>query len=318
MKHHTSENIQFDLIENGIDFVTSGVEHILKDKSPYLLKYAVLHLSAGTELLLKEALKNEHWSLIFESPNNAKYELLKSGEFKSVDFETLLTRLTNICEIELSEKETSILRQLKKLRNKIEHFEFNENQKAIKSLSSKVLCLLLNFINENFNQQTLSDSSKEGIERLRSIATGFKEFTVLRNSQIKNQISEAQKEHKIENCPLCRQATLILNEDLICLFCGFSDSPESVARLYAENILGESYYMCFKDGGEFPVTDCIHCESTDTFVDKGVDGYVCFSCFETNQSSELNSCNNCGQLFEKRSDEIDICEYCIEYLINKD
>lgn len=317
MRHIPSDNIQFDLIENGLDFVSSGVEHILKDDSPHLLKYAILHLSAGTELLLKEVLKNEHWSLIFENPNSAKYELLTTGEFKSVDFETLITRLINISDIELSEKDISILRQLKKLRNKIEHFEFNQNAKAIKSLSSKVLCLLINFINENFETSKLSNSSKEYVEKLRSDAIKFKEFAKLRTAQIKTELSTAQKKYGIESCPSCRQAALILNEDLQCLFCGYTDEAGKVAELYAENILGESRYICMTDGGEFPVIECIHC-GEDTFVDKGTNGYVCFSCFETNQVTDLKSCTYCGQLFESRDDKSDICEYCIDYLVNKD
>ncbi|MFZ6665267.1 hypothetical protein [Peijinzhouia sedimentorum] len=317
MRHNPTDNIQFDLIENGLDFVSSGVEHILKDKSPHLLKYAILHLSAGTELLLKEILKNEHWSLIFENPNIAKYELLSTGEFKSVDFETLITRLMNISEIEMSEKDISILRQLRKLRNKIEHFEFNQNTEAIKSLSSKVLCLLLNFINENFKINKLSDTSKEYVEKLRRDAIKFKEFATLRTAQIKTELTTAQKKYKMESCPLCRQAALVLNDDLQCLFCGYTDEAEKVSELYAENILGESRYICMTDGGEFPVIECIHC-GEETFVDKGTDGYVCFSCFETNQDSDLNSCSYCGQLFESRDDESEMCEYCVDYFINKD
>lgn len=317
MKHNSPINIQFDLIENGLDFVTSGVEHILKDTKPYLLKYAILHLSAGTELLLKEVLKNEHWSLIFENPTNAKFDVLKTGEFRSVDFETLLTRLTNICEIKLSQKELGILRQLRKHRNKIEHFEFNENSEAIKSLTSKVLCLLLNFINEYFEETSLSETSKDRIETLRSIVTEFKEFANLRTSQIRVQLEIAQQSHKIENCPLCRQAAFVLEDDLTCLFCGFSDLAEKVALLYVENILGENSYTCMTDGGEFPVLECVHC-GADTFVNKGDDGYVCFSCFETNQSSELKSCTYCGQLYEGITDEIEMCEYCVDYLIYKD
>lgn len=316
MRDSYSDNIQFDLIENGLDFVSSGVEHILKDRSPHFLKYAILHLSAGTELLLKEVLKNEHWSLIFENPNNAKYELLRTGEFKSVDFETLITRLNNISEIELSDKDISVLRQLRRLRNKIEHFEFRQNTKAIKSLSSKVLCLLLNFINENLETSKLSNTSKEYIEKLRSDAIKFKEFAALRTAQIKSDLTEAQKKYNLENCPLCRQAALVLNDDLQCLFCGYTDGAEKVAELYAENIIGESRYICMTDGGEFPVIDCIHCGAA-TFVDKGVDGYVCFNCFETNKNSDLKNCNYCGQLFESRDDDSEMCEYCVDYLINK-
>lgn len=318
MKHRTQENIQFDLIENGLDFISSGVQYILKDDSPHKLKYAILHLSAGTELLLKELLKREHWSLIFENPNSAKYEFLKTGEFKSVDFETLIIRLTNICEFEFSVREISVLRQLKKLRNKIEHFEFDANIETVKSLSSRILCLVLSFINTNFDFKSLSIDSQDYIIGLREALSEFKEFAILRTAQIKSDLDEAQKQFNIENCPTCIQSAFVLNEPLKCLFCGYSDAPKEAALLYAENILNASYHLCVVDGGEFPVIDCIHCDGEETFVSKE-DGYVCFNCFETNKNDELKSCNDCGQIFESSyEDGLNLCQYCAEYRFNKD
>lgn len=314
--HNPSTDIKFDLLENGLDFVTSGIQHILDDKSPTSLKYAIIHLSAGVELILKDTLRKEHWSLIFENINTANFSLLKSGEFKSVDFDAILARLQNVCEIELSDKDLSILKQLRRLRNKIEHFEFSLNVPAIKSLSSKVLSILLIFINENIDLKRTSATSKEYIEQLRSMPTKFTEYVKLRNAQIKDVIVKANKKYEIEICPICRQTTLILDDDRLCAFCGFTESPQTIARLYAENILGESMYICMTDGGDFPVMDCIHCNDTDTFVDKG-DDYICFNCFETNHKSELKYCSNCGQIFESSKDDGEICGDCIDYLMNK-
>ena len=39
----------------------------------------LLHMSSGVELLLKERLRREHWSLIFRDPDKASLSVLESG-----------------------------------------------------------------------------------------------------------------------------------------------------------------------------------------------------------------------------------------------
>src|SRR5436189_30259 len=61
-------HLKLDLLENGIDFIRSGIEnHFGQDESDSSArKYAVLHLFSGVLLILKERLRREHPSLIFE------------------------------------------------------------------------------------------------------------------------------------------------------------------------------------------------------------------------------------------------------------
>lgn len=47
------------------------------------LKYAVLHLAAGVEVLLKARLQYEHWSLVFAQPGTATREALAEAPFRS-------------------------------------------------------------------------------------------------------------------------------------------------------------------------------------------------------------------------------------------
>ena len=54
-----SLHIEFTLLENGLDFIWSAVEHLGTDLSKRSLKYAVLNLAAGIELILKERLRRE-------------------------------------------------------------------------------------------------------------------------------------------------------------------------------------------------------------------------------------------------------------------
>lgn len=73
------------LVENALDFILSAVEWA-KGDDVRSLKYAILHLSDGVELILKEKLRRDHWSLLFADVDKANENALKTGDFKSVDF----------------------------------------------------------------------------------------------------------------------------------------------------------------------------------------------------------------------------------------
>lgn len=132
-------NIEFDLLENGLDFIENSLKAILDTDEPQKLKYAVLHISAGIELILKEILRLEHWSLLFENINSADYNHLQSGDFQSVTFPSILKRLEGIVGGSITETHKKHFDTLKKKRNKIEHFAFKESSNALKSNISSAL-----------------------------------------------------------------------------------------------------------------------------------------------------------------------------------
>jgi len=309
--------IQFDLLENGLDFVLSALDTIINSKNETQLKYSILHLSAGVELILKERLRNEHWSLIFENTNNANTKDLASGDFQSVNLENALIRLQNICDVTITEKEKQYLRELRKRRNRIEHFAFKEIEPAIKSLSSKVLSTIFSFITKSFDQTSLSDKSKEQIEILRKDSKQFREFVDLRLSQIKDELNEQKKESLIVKCPMCFQESFILADvdELGCLFCGYSDKPEIVARNYIENILGINEYYEVKSGGHFPLEECPECGNS-ALVHDG-DNYICFNCVEKWSGDSLNECSDCGQLYNVKDDDVELCDNCLAYRLER-
>jgi hypothetical protein len=190
----TVREIQFDLLENGLDFILSALDIIIEPKNDTQIKYSILHLSAGIELIIKERLRNEHWTLIFENINSANTSDLASGDFQSVNLENALIRLENICGVLISEKDKQYLRELRKRRNKIEHFAFKEIEPAIKSLVSKVLSTIFSFITESFDHGLLTGKSQEQIETLRKNSKQFTEFVELRLAQIKDDIIEQKKD----------------------------------------------------------------------------------------------------------------------------
>ncbi len=308
--------IQFDLLENGLDFVLSALDPIIEPKNETQIKYSILHLSAGIELILKERLRNEHWTLIFENTNSANTSDLSSGDFQSVNLENALIRLENICGITISNKDKQYLRELRKRRNRIEHFAFKEIEPAIKSLVSKVLSTIFTFITEAFDHDSLTDKSQGQIEILRKNSQKFTEFVDLRLAQIKDEVIKQRKNFDIIKCPMCYQESFILADDLKCLFCGYTDTPETAAENYIENVLRINKYYEVSQGGHYPLEQCPECGNT-TMVDDG-DNFICFTCLSKWDRDEFKECSDCGQLYRVHDDDyIDVCESCLKYRFEK-
>lgn len=238
--------IEFDLLENGLDFINNSLNPILESKNEYELKYSILHISSGIELILKEILRNEHWSLIFEKVDSANLNHLSTGDFQSALFETVLNRLEKIAEVQISEEAKKYIRDLRKKRNRIEHFAFNENDLAIKSIASNVLSNILEIIKKNIDIKEYSFKSQELFKEILKKSTRFEEFTSLLNSKLKPELDKLRiQKIKILDCPECFQHTLPIDGDLKCLFCEYTDSPENVAHKYIENVLEISEYEEF-------------------------------------------------------------------------
>lgn len=79
----SDDELQMQPLENGIDFLENAIES-LGDGSPRGLKYAIIHLQAAAEVLLKVRLMREHWTLVFRESGTAKMGKFKMGDFVSV------------------------------------------------------------------------------------------------------------------------------------------------------------------------------------------------------------------------------------------
>lgn len=158
--------VKFDLLENGLDFITEAVETIKADKDHRKLKYSVIHLSSGIELIFKEVLRNKDWRLLFQKKSEATVARLQSGDFESVRYNKLIARLENECQIKFSVEDKQDLEELRIKRNKIEHFRLHEKVSDIKSISSKVLNIIIHFIDQHIDISKVSALSKKYIHDL--------------------------------------------------------------------------------------------------------------------------------------------------------
>ena len=94
--------ITFTPLENGLDFCLRALEYLADDPTKRDLKYAVLHLHSGIELILKDVFENKHWSLVFDKPEEASKEKYELGEFISVPSKLALADFTVFAMLKLT------------------------------------------------------------------------------------------------------------------------------------------------------------------------------------------------------------------------
>ena len=277
------------------------------------VEYAILNLSAGVDLVLKEKLKQEHWSLIFENVNKANSKDLQSGDFISVYFETILNRIEHVCGIIFPENEIQSLRTLRYKRNKIEHFHFQDNKGAIVSITSKVLSVIISFIKYNISEDTISQNSLISLNTIRQKLPEFENFVKLRMSQIKSDIENVEGKQKIIKCPRCLQETVKLADPIECFFCGYIDDPKSFGENYAIMFIKRNLPF-LKDDVQISLTleRCFNCGASTLL--EVYSEYICFSCHEIwHESSEVTRCPSCLRVcsVDEFDEGVELCNDCL-------
>jgi hypothetical protein len=309
------EQVQFTLVENGLDFVWSAVEHLSTAASKGELKYALLHLVSGIELILKEKLRREDWKLIFDKPEHATEAKYEAGDFTSVKFDSLMERLEEFCDIEFSEEALLALRTVRRKRNRFEHFAADESAEAVIASTATALGVILDFISKEL------DGGKSAFTRperalLRDIRGKLAELAAFVESRRKSIAPKLEKAYAVLPCPGCQEDALTIDDGTECLFCGYKGDGEVAANAYVANILGINRFRFEKDGGIWPVGICPDCD-WQSCVDADSEGYMCFGCGTRWEHGELGECGRCGR-YLSRDNDIGICDHCISEQMARD
>ena len=286
-----SKDLQFNLLDNALDFLLSAAEAAQRDNDSRSLKDAVLHLANGVEVLVKSRLAREHWSLIFFNIEKASYEELDKADFRSVDFSIARGRLERIAQVKIGELANSHIDGLRKLRNRLTHFTATLDSLQAKSLIAKTMTFCVEFCEE---QKMTSSGSGEKLGEIHMNLAEFKEFVDERMKSINAELAYAL----IWECPECWQDTLAIEEgEAECKFCRIKQNPQELARIE----------------GRRPPEDCPECGEESTFaitydIDNSV-GWTCFACGINGE--EYDYCEICSKVdyFSQKSDS-NICEHC--------
>jgi hypothetical protein len=319
MPEPEDDAVQLSMLENGLDFIASGLKHIASPVSKFDLKYAVLHLSAGIELVLKDRLMREEWTQIFVKPEEGTEEKLKSGNFKSVNLYDCLERLEEHCSVDLPDK--ALLLSFKNQRNPIEHYALNHSKAALEASSAIVLGELINFIGEAYEENDLSREESNLLQQIRTGLAEFKRFTVERMAEIQWLLDDHKKHQgQIVVCPSCMQDALMADCDVKCAFCGYAASAEDAAEIYIANTIGTSRYYCLKEGETFPLRNCPNCDNEALVFEEGyteTDG-VCFACGNTPSPGEYVCCDQCQELCDPEDRSGGMCPDCLRAYLSAD
>ncbi|WP_411090428.1 hypothetical protein [Streptomyces sp. 049-1] len=231
-----------------LDRAVAGLTEGATPPSERDLKYAVLHLQAATEVLLKARLIGEHWSLAFRKINDADLEKFKRGDFESCNTDETIDRLSKIAQVEVSTKAREAITKLAKDRNALMHYGHTGSAYVVEARAAQVLDFLLGFINDELRPmldgefkkhfhsgwdgkksltpakvyQKLESLELKGVHReLQAVDETMAELR-LKLGRIEKLVDKRMKDlagglnsvrHRTVHCPDCRQMALVLGED---------------------------------------------------------------------------------------------------------
>ncbi|MCX5426170.1 hypothetical protein [Streptomyces sp. NBC_00078] len=218
---------QFDFppVRNGVDYLVSVVDHLtVDDVGPREIKYAVLHLQAAAEVLLKARLVREHWSLVFDDPGQATERAFRSADFKSCAINEAVTRLCNIVGITITDKEQEALRDLGRDRNALQHYGLTHNARALEARAGRVLDFLVRFLDEILLPDLDRDEKNTVGTDMIHIRNGLEHIHTYITQRMRRLRGEMRgQEERTIVCPTCGQLALVADRTQNgCRFCGTS------------------------------------------------------------------------------------------------
>jgi hypothetical protein len=223
-------SLKLSLLENGLDFIKSGVETFFSKENPGVRehKYALMHIYSGVLLILKERLKLAHPSLIFSD-----VERMGSADATTVNFKALLVRLSVCAGIKLAKEDDEVLQRAQRMRNSLEHYEVDLNLKHAERLIGELVEFTFAFMRDHLEAQLekhLDTDIWERVQELRAIghrlqqedkkrwqakAEKYFKLSTRKLNRLRDENQGSPKddfENKFLDCPQCWEESLVMVE----------------------------------------------------------------------------------------------------------
>ncbi|MEU5630263.1 hypothetical protein ACH47C_01650 [Streptomyces rishiriensis] len=329
--------VDFPPVQNGTDYLLSVVENLVPTRigrnvldervTPRRLKYAVLHLQAAVEVLLKYRLQLEHWTLVLQNLDLARANkskkmtrvLFDQGNFVSCGPEETVERLRHVLGVHITDEEQEQLQALAKSRNALQHYGLTDADGTIEARTVAVLEFLIRFLDEELVPRLDGAERLEASRDMDTIRSGvgrIKAFVVRRLQRLESELTPLRT--RTVECPDCRQWALVIGSPTRCLFCPSTPDPWQTAVDYATFVLRREWRSppstsdLFSMPARPPVDECPGCGAA-TLVRCAVTAaapqnptHLCFTCGRA--FSDL--CEICGTSFSS-VDEQSTCEGCL-------
>ncbi|WP_438298145.1 hypothetical protein [Sporosarcina sp. FA15] len=298
--------VELSMTDNGLDFIKRSLKE-MEDADELSIKYAVLHLSAGLELILKSRLQKEHWSFLFEDINKADYQSYVSGDFKSISFGNLLIRLISICQIEISDRTKKRLQNLKVYRNKMEHYNLDIHKVALEATTFEVLSFLIPFI----HREELVSRDNELLNYINDKLLQMDSYINQRYKEISSKLKELPDNVKLLDCPYCMQKDTLRLDKAYCYFC--NTQFRNLDWELIPKFTNEEHVFSYREFNS--IEFCPHCSRDSMIVSS--DECACLSCLRVINRNEYVKCADCsithivGEEEGEYYSEEYVCYYCL-------
>ncbi|MFJ6086492.1 hypothetical protein ACIQI8_34395 [Streptomyces sp. NPDC092369] len=315
--------LDFPPVRNGIDYLASVVERLDENESAVDdrdLKYAVLHLQAAVEVLLKARLLREHWSLVFKDPGTATRAAFDSGDFESCGTGAAVKRLCDVVGIAIDKKESDALDALAKDRNALQHYGLTHPAHAVEARAGRVLDFLMRFLQDELLPLLQGSERERAARDMAPVVEGVRNIS----SYVKRRLNRLRGElagSQAVMCPACEQrALVVVPAGGRCRFC---DQAWHDATMLTFDYLGTP------DARNAVTRVCPHCHVLAlvegvVFADSPEvsDTLYCFYCAARHSSHELVLCAGCARQWFLESEiegtAPDLCPDCREQLEPED
>ncbi|MFD0503862.1 hypothetical protein ACFQ0G_14525 [Streptomyces chiangmaiensis] len=216
-------DVDFPPVQNGIDYLLSVTDHLTHGDPPEPrdLKYAILHLQAAVEVLLKARLQREHWSQVFKNPGAATRARFESGDFESCTTDAALDRLAGIAGVTIADKAVKTLGVLTKSRNALQHYGLSTSAPAVEARAAEVLTFLMEFFTTELQPDLSMDEDKllqRDMAVIRARLGTITSYLKQRHNEIRAELTPVAD--SVVECPVCAQfAVQVGFPDPQCSFC---------------------------------------------------------------------------------------------------
>jgi hypothetical protein len=322
---NSEDTLSENLLLNGLDYICEAIRRLADAENAEsadkdiksILRYSLLHLLAGTDLVLKYRLFSEHWTYIFADMDKADKSKLKSGDINTVSDNNSIDRLERLCGISIPKSEKVNLTHLRKKRNRAEHIFLNEDGRATRSTILKSIPWVIDLL-EDRNISTFSSRDSRISEYMHAIRSDLLAMERTKKLLMKRADGLINRERlNVLTCPDCGEDYLTTDGIKVeCKLCGYKADGRCAANLYVENIIGLNSYYTYRDGGVWPVFRCPECDVESLVVHDQM--CCCFSCGEEFDEKSLSGCSECGRLFLDLDHDGTYCDPCWDYKTNKD
>lgn len=316
--------VHYPPVDNGLDYLVSVVDHLRGEEvGRRELKYAVVHLQAAVECLLKYRLELEHWSLVFANPGSAKRSELEDGSLSTCTMDQTITRLANLANVVITQTESTKLKDLASLRNRLQHYgrmhDAKVNRYVIKANAAEVLEFLINFVDTELLPRLAPPDGEtaESLARIREGLSQIRGYVTARMRRLRPNLDPVKS--RTVQCLNCHQYAMVVGDEegAYCWYCHYRRGPDDIALAYAYEVLGRTTWSQVR--GELnPVYSCPACD-VDALV-RGVRSAaspknpvdLCFHCGET--FSDMEDCVRCEEPFVPTDGEF-TCDDCLHEVI---